>query len=278
VIARAFPRRTSLTPDDAYAFVGQPPLFRPDDITAACVSVCFTWDKANGELLAKAWGEHYPTIIGGPAYGSPAGAFQLGRYIKQGVTVTSRGCNNHCPWCLVPEREGKLRLLSVQPGYIIQDNNFLQTPPGHRRKVYQMLDLQRRYAIFSGGIDATLVTDEIAEEFRGIRISDVFLASDTNSSEKALTQAIKRLSYLGRRKLRCYTLLAYNGQTLQQATDKLERLWEIGVLPFAQLYQPPDKWIDYPQEWWTLARTWSRPAAMFALHNQAMQRIRGMLT
>lgn len=265
-IIRVFPRKTSMTPvDDPYVFVGDPPLWRPE-VDMVHVSVAFTWDIREGERLRDAWAQYYPVKLGGPALnGRPPDGFMPGQYIKHGVTFTSRGCNNRCPWCLVPEREGNLHTIPIQPGRVIQDNNFLQCPPSHRQAVYQMLRSQRRAAEFSGGLDARLITDEVADELRGLRIHQVFLAADTVAALKPLAKAIKKLSFLPRQKLRCYVMVAYNGETLAQAEERLRKVWELGTMPFAQLFQPPDEYVDYSHEWKALARTWSRPAAMKAL-------------
>ena len=68
-IIRVFPRRTSYTPTDNMAFVGDPPLFRPD-ADEVHVSVTFTWDKSEGERLADAWSQYYQNVkLGGVAYG-----------------------------------------------------------------------------------------------------------------------------------------------------------------------------------------------------------------
>ena len=196
--------------------------------------------------------------------------FIPGRYVKPGVTFTSRGCPNCCAFCLVPEREGRLRHIHDFPdGHIIQDNNFLATLPEHRQRVYAMLARQPKAAIFSGGLQASFVTDGIAEELRQVRIDTVFLAADTVASLKPLERAVERLAFLPRRKLRCYMLLAYGGESIQQAEERLEAAWQIGAMPFAQLFQPPEMWIDYPPEWKALARKWSRPAAMAATHKEA---------
>lgn len=254
-----------MTPNDPYAFVGNPPLWRPE-ANAVYISVTFTWDVEEGKRLQQAWAQYYPMVlIGGPAMGDRPDSFVPGFYVKYGITITSRGCNNNCPWCLVPQTEGKLRIIPIKPGYIIQDNNFLQCPANHRLAVYQMLSSQRRATEFPGGLDVRLVTDGIADELRGLRISQVFLAADTEGALKPLAKAIKRLSFLPRKKLRCYVLIAYGSETLTQAEARLRKVWELGAMPFAQLYQPPDEYIDYSHEWKSLARTWSRPAAMRAL-------------
>ncbi|KKM72417.1 hypothetical protein LCGC14_1420750 [marine sediment metagenome] len=265
-LIRVFPRRTSYTPTDEYAFVGDPPLIRPDGLTVH-VSVVFTWDQEEGERLATAWAQYYPSVqLGGPAFGNGGNNFVPGRYVVNGVTFTSRGCNRKCPWCLVPEREGRLSLLSIASGNIIQDNNLLACPRAHISAVFEMLKRQRRSAIFAGGLDASLVDDWVAQEMAGLRIGSVFLAADTRAAVAPLREATRRLSFLSRRKLRCYVLIGFGGESIAAARERLEAVWEAGCLPFAQLYQPPDQHIYYDAAWRALAREWSRPAAMFANH------------
>jgi len=267
-IIRVFPQRTSYTPDDPMVFIGDPPLWRPaaDEVH---ISVTFTWDIEEGKRLAEAWGNHYPVVhLGGPALNSPANEFISGMYIKHGVTFTSRGCDNHCPWCLVPQREGKLIELSdFAPGHIIQDNNLLQASRTHLRQVFAMLKTQRKAATFAGGLDARLVNDWIVEQLRGLRISQIFLAADTEAALVPLETALQKLSFLPRRKKRVYVMIGYRGdETINDAIHRLEETWQLGGLPFAQLYQPPDAFFQYPYVWRAIARTWSRPAAMFDLH------------
>lgn len=265
-IIRVFPRKTSLTPCDSMAFVGDPQLWRPE-ADEVHVSVAFTWDIEEGRRLAEAWGNHYPVVkLGGPAFDSPANGYVPGLYVKRGVTFTTRGCDNRCPWCLVPGREGRLaEIADFAPGWIVQDNNLLQASKAHIERVFAMLKAQPRAAAFPGGLDARLIDDWLAEQLRGLRIEQLFLAADTEGVLKPLEKALEKLSFLPRRKLRVYVMIAYDGETMDGATRRLKAVWRLGGLPFAQLYQPPDHYIDYSLEWKRLARTWSRPAAMFAL-------------
>lgn len=110
------------------------------------------------------------------------------------------------------------------------------------------------------------VTDELADELRGIRISELFLAADTEASLGPLRQAASRLAFLGREKLRCFVMVGYGGESIAQAEARLEAVWQAGAVPFCQLYQPPDRRIDYGPDWRRLHKTWSRPAAMKAMH------------
>lgn len=263
MIIRVFPRRNSFTPQDDYAFVGDPPLIRPQAVEVH-VDCTFTWDIPKAKRLAQAWGQYYPVKLGGCAFDDPCNGFMPGLYVKQGVTFTSRGCNNQCPWCLVHKREGKLRELPIVEGNIIQDNNFLQCNKDHRAKVFNMLQTQHGIQ-FSGGLDARLITDLIADDIRSLKINQLFLACDTESALKPLRRAIKKLQ-MPRDKVRCYVLLAFNKETISKAQERLVNVWNAGAMPFAQLYQPPDHLIKYSKEWRDLARTWSRPAAMKALN------------
>ena len=269
-IIRVFPRHTSLTPNDPYAFIGDPPFeeWRPK-AKEVHVSCTFTWDVKESERLVGAWSQYYPIVyLGGPAIDRNGNRFIPGRYLRSGVTFTSKGCNNNCPWCLVPEYEGKIQEIgNFAPGYIIQDNNLLQCSMGHIRKVFDMLRVQRRAAIFSGGIDARLVTEEITELFRSIRLHSLFLAADTTASLLPLQEAVEKLSFLKRDKLRCYVLIGKD-ESIRKSEFRLKRVWEIGCLPFAQLYQPKDRWIDYNSEWKDLARQYSRPAITKALFKE----------
>lgn len=270
-ILRVFPRRTSFTPNDSLAYVGEPPLIRPE-ANEVHISVAFTWDVAEGERLLQAWRQYYPLVrLGGPAFGDPGDQFTPGRYLKAGHVITSRGCIRHCPWCLVPKRTPSLRLLPVCEGWIIDDDNFLATPQHHQEAVFAMLSRQRRAADFRGGIDARLVTPWFAGQLRHLRVSRLFLACDSSGAVRPLARAMEHLAWLGRNKLYCYVLVGFNGETLQQAENRLEQVWELGLLPFAQLFRPPGEATkrEWPFEWRQLARRWSRPALTKALHRHA---------
>ncbi|MBP2638876.1 MAG: hypothetical protein H6Q72_4783 [Firmicutes bacterium] len=256
---RVFPRRTEMTPVDDMAFYDVPGLFIPphDEVHICCV---FTWDKARAEYLQRNWEgvTDKPVLIGGPAYGNSGGDFTPGLYVKPGVTFTSRGCPNKCGFCFVPKREGDLRELEIQPGNIINDNNFLACSKEHRRKVYDMLKTQKTIC-FKGGLEAARLTDWDIEEMRGLRIKELWLACDTKERIDVLKKACEKLYSAGynQNKIRCYVLI---GDDMTENENRLRQVYEAGVLPFAQLYQPEIP-IIYSREWKQFARTWSRPAA-----------------
>lgn len=278
-LLRVFPRRNSHTPRDRLAFIGDPPLFRPapSEVSEVHVSVTFTWDIEKAKRLQRAWSAHYPVVkIGGPALGNGTAIdFVPGRYIKRGVTFTTRGCDRVCPWCLVPSREGNLIELDNYPdGWIIQDNNFLQASQEHQARVFDMLRrlpgrrdfMATRGIEFAGGIDARLVNPWFADQLASIRLHQVFLAADTALAIRHLETAREILGAFSMKKLRAYTLIGFGNDTIAKASRRLEKVWEIGCIPHAQLYQPDNGWIEYSYDWRLLSKMWSRPAMMYGLH------------
>lgn len=277
-IIRVFPSRTNMTPVDDMAcsgkrkptkgwyFHGSPPLDLPkaDEVHISCT---FTWDKPEAEDLFKAWSQYYPVVkIGGPAYGHVSTDFQPGQFVKQGVTFTTRGCNNNCPWCLVRSREGRFVEVDNFPaGHIVQDNNLLQASPAHLDKVFDMLKTQPP-AVLSGGLEAARVTDDIADRLCSIKINQLFLAADTSGALKPLQKALYKLNGISKDKIRAYVLIGFNGETIEQAETRLKEVFLSGCLPYAMLYQPPTETrLVWPIEWRQFARIWQRPAAMKAV-------------
>ena len=177
VMIRVFPRRTAWTPTDDMAFIGEPPLFRPDDASIPVrVSVTFTWDMDEAERIAGHWEKYYSDVqVGGPAYDSPAGEFVSGRFMKEGCTITTRGCPKRCKWCVVPQREGAMIELGIRDGWIIQDNNLFAASEKHIWAVFDMLRRQDRNVFFTGGIDKHFLKPWHVELLRNLGKCEVLM-------------------------------------------------------------------------------------------------------
>lgn len=258
---RVFPRRTKWTPTDALAFVGDPPLFLPPyDIVR--VSVTFTWDREEAKRLQRAWKKHFHDVeIGGPAFNDQGKEFIPGRFIKEGVTITSRGCPYRCPWCFVPGREGDIRELPIVPGHIVQDNNLLACNDEHIEAVFKMLETQKG-VVFSGGLDAKHLKKWHVERFRNLAIKELWFSCDCQDNLPLIEKVADMLYDFPQNKKRCYTLIGFDGEYPEMAEKRLARVYELGFLPFAQLYRSiqSDKAHHHSKVWRDLARKWSRPA------------------
>ncbi|KKL83687.1 hypothetical protein LCGC14_1972250 [marine sediment metagenome] len=289
-IIRVFPRRTKATPDDALAYAGKDAwprkkgsarhgLFLPD-AHEVHVSVAFTWDIATGERLVREWKRHYHNVqLGGPAITKHPGEFVPGRYLKAGYTITSRGCPNRCPYCMVPGREGrKIRTLEIHDGWNVVDNNLLACPPHHFQAVFDMLDRQKERAKLSGGLEAALVNPWIARRLAKMRIDTIFLAYD-RPAQKA---HVKRAAGLildaagwspgtARRRLQVYVLCGFEkDDTPARAVQRCEFIVSLGPHPYPMYYKGPDCEVRrIPDEWYKPLRPYLRPEGRYTKKRKA---------
>lgn len=248
-----------MSPTDQDAYFGEPDLFTPeyDEIH---ISVTFTWDTKRAWELAWQWEHIAPVKIGGIAInGEPTNGFKAGIYLKNGITITSRGCPNRCPFCLV--NQNLIELEDFPEGNIVQDNNFLACSRKHREKVFNMLRKQKRIN-FSGGLEAKLIDDEVIDQLRNLNIYQIWTAYDFPKDTKFTELAIKKLrKYFNRNQTRCYVLIGFNNDNFSYAEERLRRIYEIGGLVFAMLYRDENGAYPKPEkEWRRFQRKWTRPA------------------
>ena len=253
---RVFPKRTKWTPLDDLVFVGDPPMefLRPPE-QSVNVSVTFTWDIIEGLRLKNEWAQYYKNVqLGGPAFGDPGGEFVPGRFIKKGVTITSRGCPKKCQWCHVPKRENAIRELKIN------DGNILACSDNHIKKVFNMLERQNRMITFSGGLDPTLFNETHRRLIDKIKIKELWFSCDSQKAIKPLIEIAEMLRDISIEKKRCFVLMGFDGESIVDAQHRVEKVYEIGFLPFAQLYRGNNE-IHYSKEWKRLSRKYARPAA-----------------
>jgi hypothetical protein len=258
---RVFPRRTTATPTDDRAFIGNPPMFWPE-ADEVHVSVTFSWDKAEGERLSEAWtATGLPVKLGGPAYDAPGGDFVPGRYLKPGNVITSRGCPNHCWFCSVPSREGRLRELTIQDGWNIRDDNLLACSRRHILAVFGMLERQKRRAEFSGGLEARRLESWHVDHLADLKPKRIYFAYDKPDELEPLRQAGAMLAEAGMRREShrscAYVLIGHPRDTMEAAEKRLRDAWAAGFYPFATLYR--DERGETQPDWRRFQRQWTRP-------------------
>lgn len=262
-IARVFPRKTAASPDDKLAFFGPPPLLDPPEVDEVHISVAFTYDKPLAEELAYQWELlGVPVRVGGPAYGDKGGEFTPGMYLKRGYTITSRGCNNRCWFCMASQREGQLRELEIKDGWDILDNNLLQCSEDHIRAVFDMLKRQPHRPKFTGGLEARELKSWHCDLLRDVHPERMYFAYDTPDDYEPLVAAGKMLMEKGisprSHVMACYNLIGYKGDTFDKAQARLEQTIKAGFMPYAMLYRDQNGEVDH--EWQKFQRLWLRPA------------------
>jgi hypothetical protein len=169
---------------------------------------------------------------------------------------------NQCPWCIVHRIEGKLQELpTICQGNIIQDNNFLQASKSHKDKVFEMLKTQK-HICFKGGLEPDLIDDHFVHAIQNLKISELWLACDTDVSLPKFKAACSKLVSAGfsREKIHCYALI---GDSMDKNEARLREIYHSGAMPFAQLYRDfSDTKTPYSKDWNSFARMWQRPATI----------------
>jgi hypothetical protein len=130
-----------------------------------------------------------------------------------------------------------------------------------------MLREQRRAIFFNGGLDKHFLKDWHRPLFDSIKIGELWFACDVTKDLSWMERAAGILDGIPLRKRRCYTMIGYDDESLADAERRIERVFELGFMPFCQLYQPDDYVKVYADDWRALRRKWSRPAAYMGKQN-----------
>lgn len=257
-IARVFPRKTKLTPTDALSYFDAPGFF--DEVDEVHVSTLFTWDMGRAEYLAEQWKHVAPVKFGGPAYNQPGATFIPGMYVREGAVITSRGCPNRCWFCSVWKREPRLLELPIVDGTNVLDDNLLACSERHIREVFTMLKRQRGPKQFTGGLEAKRLQSWHVDLLADLRPAQMFFALDTPDDEEPLRSASKMLREAGftRNSMRCFVLIGFPRDTIQQAEGRLRLCLGLGFFPMAMLWRDKDGKMDVT--WRRFQREWARPA------------------
>ena len=198
-IARVFPRKTAASPTDSLTFFGAPTIENiadciKADVEAVHISTTFTWDIPRAEDLYYAWQIiGVPVEVGGPAFDDRMGDFTPGMYLRDGYIFTSRGCTKECWFCSVPRcAHGVIRELPIVDGWNILDDNILGTSEHHFRAVCEMLKRQEHPAIFTGGLEPSLLQQWQADLLREVKPKRLYTAYDTKDDLQAHAAASRQ--------------------------------------------------------------------------------------
>lgn len=176
-----------------------------DEADKIYVSCIFDWNKPR----CKKW--EGIAEIGGSGYSLtkmlPKNIDIIKPHINMGFTT--RGCIRNCPWCIVPEKEGKITAVgdiydlwdNKGDTIIIMDNNILALPK-HFFKVSEQLKKENLMVDFNQGLDHRLLTDAICKELFSLKYpgsvgSKIRFAFDHISYKSSVLKALKMLKKNG---------------------------------------------------------------------------------
>lgn len=160
----------------------------------------------------------------------------------QAFGFLTRGCIRHCPWCIVPKKEGSIHPVStiekVAQGRreaVLLDNNFLAAEPDF---VFDQLFKIAKSEIridFNQALDARLMTPKIAQALAACKwIRFIRFACDSDGMIEPVRRALALIRETGsNRQIFCYMLV----QDIGSAEKRLLELVKMGITPFAQPYR-----------------------------------------
>lgn len=161
------------------------------------------------------------------------------------ILFSSRGCIRRCRFCSVPHLEPKFEVKDsikhlIYPGHrkvILWDNNILASP--YWWNIFDELEELGLEVDFNQGLDARLLTDEIAPRLKKMRVPIVRLAYDSRGIRAHLKKAIRLLRETGisGRRILVYCLYGFL-DTPQDFLDRVKDLVDWGVVAYPMRYQP----------------------------------------
>ena len=165
---------------------------------------------------------------------------------KSSLMFASRGCIRKCGFCAVPKLEGaptdlkySIRHL-IYPGHTsvtFFDNDILGMP--NWRDLFDELAELGMKVDFNQGLDARLVTDEVAEKISKLRMDAVRMAWDYEGIRPTVERAINILSAheISRRNMIFYALFNY----VDSPEDFFRRVRDLlnwGVVVYPMRFEP----------------------------------------
>ena len=119
---------------------------------------------------------------------------------------------------------------------------------------------------FLGGLDAQLLRPWHIDEIKNIKIKKLWFACDHPGAMVDLERAADLTADFPIDKKRCYVLIGFNGERRADAERRLLKIYNLGFLPFASLYQGPGGKRKWTAEWDKIQKIWCRPAVFKKLY------------
>jgi hypothetical protein len=183
--------------------------------------------------------------IGGSGYSLettlPPGIDSVLPHINLGFTT--RGCIRQCPFCIVPKKEGSIRiegdLLDLWDGkardVVILDNNILALPE-HFRLICEQAKENKIRLDFNQGLDHRLLSQDIVDLLKSISHIEYRFAFDNSAYEKSVLSAIQLLKKNKINRCSWYVLAGFDS-SFEDAIDRLNLLRDNNQNAYLQRYE-----------------------------------------
>ena len=206
-----------------------------DKIYVSCVfeenrDKCLEWEGA--------------AVIGGTGYDLSIKLPEEIERVKPRINMgfTTRGCIRSCGFCIVPRKEGKIRIVGdladlwdgQSKDLLLIDNNILAVPDHFRIICKQARELNLRID-FNQGLDHRLLSPDIVRDLKGIRHKEYRLAYDSPDQHETVARAIRMLQSGSINRCMWYVLVGYD-TNFREDLDRLEYLKSMKQTAFVQRF------------------------------------------
>ena len=162
--------------------------------------------------------------------------------VHYAIGFITRGCVRHCPWCIVPRKEGNIHPYRTwrevkrpdSRDIVLMDNNILACPHG----VEQLQSMIGEDVLIdiNQGLDARLITPEIASILGRLKwIRFVRMSCDTEDMLPIIMEKARLLNANGIKNWRLFIYVLV--RDIPSAERRCLALREVGMVPFAQPYR-----------------------------------------
>jgi len=163
--------------------------------------------------------------------------------LKINMGFTTRGCIRKCKFCIVPRKEGHIRvvgdLLDLWDGkakdVVVLDNNILALPE-HFKLICQQAKANKIRLDFNQGLDHRLLTQDIVDDMKSIRHIEYRFAYDHPSYKPTVEKAIDLLQANKINRCSWYVLVGFN-TTFEQDMERLLYLRSRNQNAYVQRYK-----------------------------------------
>ena len=235
----------------------------PDRVYA---SIVFTENKWKGNGIKKMY-PNVSVVIGGSGYAlkkelSDDIEHMIPDYdlynIDYSMGFTTRGCIRKCPFCIVPQKEGKLRphctifeFWNTKHKHIMLLDNNILADHDHFNIIAQQIMDNNLSVDFNQGLDIRLINDVNANILSELRVKpDYRFAWDNPNDEQVIKEKIKILKDHNINHCLFYVLVGFN-TTQEQDLHRLQVLKELDQRPYVMRYKScnGNRWYNDLASW-----------------------------
>ena len=174
------------------------------------------------------------------------------------IGYTSRGCPRRCPFCVVPKKEGNLRVVAefgdIWTGRNVLhliDANITAAPLDHFRQVCEDATESGCRLDFSQGLDARLFTEDHAEIVARTRtVRSLHFAFDNMRDEAAVRRTFALCAAAGivLSRLMFYVLVGFD-TTPEEDMYRVQLVRSLGGDPFVMRFDRSDRYQTRFSRW-----------------------------